>query len=318
LPLIGLALALGTIDLIVPRDQASIDTVLAPIKAAKPQFGAEVIAAFYHMAVAAAWASAICAISLWWCLRWIFGQGYRELTAQERPFFWGGLVFAIGFPLIFLLGRDPNDCRHFAIDDCVTSALFQQTIQRVYTAKFAFVWDSDLLACLVFTTYLVSSLTVAVAVGTAPLGENDQSHRPSSLQTIEQRTSVLNSVLFLTTAILILAMLAAKFRFDVGLATLGAAPTKEVPNWPFAAYQAVAMAVMAYWATVLSLCLALIYLPGSYLLTYGSGNKSAFILSPVLNPTHENFMRLLKLAAILSPPVINKLVEVISSVPKGV
>ena len=78
------------------------------------------------------------------------------------------------------------------------------------------------------------------------------------------------------------------------------------------------MAVMAYWATVLSLCLALIYLPGAYLLTYGSGNKSAFILSPVLNPTHENFMRLLKLAAILSPPVINKLVEVISSVPKGV
>jgi hypothetical protein len=321
LPLIGLALALGTIDLIVPRDELSIDTILAPIKAATPKFGAEVVAAFYHMAVAAAWASAICAISLWWCLRWIFGEGYRELTAQERPFFWSGLVFAVGLPLVFLAWHKADDCRHFAIDDCVTSELFKQTIQRarVYKATFAFGWDSDLLACLVFTTYLIASLTVAVAVGTAPLGgKNDRSSGHSSLQALEQRTSILNTVLFLTTAVLILAMLAAKFRFDVGLATLVPAPTKEAPNLPFAAYQAVATAIMTYWATVLSLCLALIYLPGSYLLTYGSGNKSAFILSPILTPTHENFMRLLKLAAILSPPVINKLIEVISSVPKGV
>ena len=75
---------------------------------------------------------------------------------------------------------------------------------------------------------------------------------------------------------------------------------------------------MAYWATVLSLCLALIYLPGAYLLASDSGKASTFVLGQIFAPTEENFMRLLKLAAILSPPVINKLVDVISTSPKGV
>ena len=130
LPLLGLALALVTVELIVPRRQAAIDEALALIKAAKPTFGAGVMAAFYHVGIAATLASAVCAISLWWCFKWIYAQGFRELTPGERPFFGGGLIFAIAAPILFLACHRPFECKRFAIDDCVTTELFKDTIQR--------------------------------------------------------------------------------------------------------------------------------------------------------------------------------------------
>jgi hypothetical protein len=317
LPLLALALCLATIDTVVPRDPVAIDQTIARIKNAKPTFGAEVMAAFYHMAIAGAFAAAICVVNLCWCLGWLFCRGYKELTINERRLFWSGLIFAIVIPLIFLAAHKPTECTRFAIDDCMASALFKNTIQIAHPARFAFAWDADLMACLVFITYLISILTVSVAAGTTPVPGKDQPNGEATL-TIEQRMNVLNSVLFLTTAVLISAMLAAKLRFDVGLATLGAAPTKEAPNLAFVAYQTVASAIMAYWAAALSLCLAFIYLPGAYLLARDSGGGSTFILGPIFAPTQENFIRLLKLAAILSPPVINKLIEIIGVAQKGV
>src|SRR5262245_51522300 len=175
------------------------------------------MASFYYVGIAAALAAAACLLSLWWCFSWIHAHGYRELTPGERPFFWGGVAFAIVVPIIFLAGHNPKDCIYFAIDDCVTVELFQQTVRRALPTRFAFAWDADVLAWLVFTAYLVSALTVAVTVGTAPPPATT-SGKAKPL-TIEQRTSVLNAVLFFATAVLLAALLAAKLRFDVGLAT---------------------------------------------------------------------------------------------------
>jgi hypothetical protein len=317
LPLVGLALALIPVDLLVPRTPAAIEKVVAVIKEADRKFGASAMAASYYVGIAASLAWAACAVTLWWCLTWIFAQGRRELTPSERRFFWGGLIFAFAIPIGFLAGHKPDVCEHFTIDDCVTIALFKNTINVAQDARFAFKWDADVLGWPVFTTYLISSLTVALAAGTTPPTDKAQVGARASHLTIDDRTNTLNTVLFLMTAVLLAALLAAKLRFDVGLATLGAPPTKEAPNAAFAAYQAIASAVTAYWATVLSLCLALVYLPGAYLLATHSDQKPSLILATVFTPSNENFMRLLKLAAILSPPIINKLIELISAGPKG-
>jgi hypothetical protein len=317
LPLIGLALAVIAVDWIVPRERDAIEKAFALIKTSKPTFGASAMAAFYYVGIAASLAWAACAVTLWWCLNWLFTEGKRELTTDQRRLFWGGLTFALVVPIVFLALHDPSNCRHFTIDDCVTIALFEHTVQIAHPTRFAFRWDADVLGWPVFTTYLVSTLTVAVAAGMPPPPEKDHASARSTHLTTEQRSNTLNMVLFLTTAVLLCVLLAAKLRFDVGLATLGAAPTKDAPNLPFAAYETIASAVMAYWATVLSLCLALVYVPGAYLLATESGTKPPLLLTTIFTPSHQNFMRLLKLAAILSPPIINKLIELLSASPKG-
>ena len=169
----------------------------------------------------AALASAVSVISLWWCLTWISDRGFQELTLRERPYFWAGLLFAIAFPLALLIGHLllPPFCNRLAIDDCATSALFRYTIQRVHSARFAFVWDSDLLASLVFTTYLVSTLTVVVAVGTAP---RESIERTLEVSDFGAANGCPQFSSLLTTAVLLSALFAAKLRFDVGLSTLGA------------------------------------------------------------------------------------------------
>jgi hypothetical protein len=57
--------------------------------------------------------------------------------------------------------------------------------------------------------------------------------------------------------------------------------------------------------------------PGAYLLASGSDGKSSFLFGSIFKPTQDNFMRLLKLAAILSPPIINTLIELVGTAPKG-
>jgi hypothetical protein len=313
LPIVGAGITLGIIDLIVPREQAA--SVLAKIAAAPVTLGADVIAAYYHLALAAVLVIVVCLTSIWWSLNWLITDGLKMLRANERSLLWGGVAIAIAMPILLLLTQLTllPDCSKLAIDDCVTSTLFQFTIKRVYLAKFAFVWDADSLACIVFVAYLLGAVIVATTVGTA------SSSPLSAGRTEEQfdRMKVLNTVLFLTTVVLLAAMITAKSRFNVGLATLGAPVIDKSPNLAFLAYQTTASAIMAYWATVLSLSLALIYLPGVYLLSRSSDFKVAGPLASLFGPGGPNFSTLLKAAAIISPPVINKLTELLSAAPTG-
>jgi hypothetical protein len=308
LPLVGAGITLCTIDLIVPRDPKQVATVLAKIAAAPANFGADVMAAYYHFALAAVIAIVACFASIWWSLNWLLTDGLKMLRSNERSLLWGGVVIAIGLPNILLAAQLTLHlgCKRLEIDDCVAGTLFQLTIMRFSQAKFAFVWDADLFASMVFISYLLGAVVVAITAGTAP------NKALSASKTEEQfnRIKILNTVLFLTTAILLVAMVTAKFRFNVGLATLGAPVIDKNPNLGFLAYQTTASAIMAYWATVLSLSLALIYLPGFYLLSRSTDIKLA-------GPNGPNFSTFLKAAAIISPPIINKLIELLSAAPTG-
>ena len=317
LPLIGAGVVLGITDLVVPRDQVWAEAALTNVSTGIVTFGADVMAAFYYTSAAGAFSFVACAASLTWCLIWIVRFGYPTLNPQERVLFWFGLAFAIGFPLIVLTVQywhwywsSSSLCNRTGIDDCVTGILFNLTIKRVYHARFAFSMDTNVLACLVFVTYLISTLTVTLVV---PRRGEDQ----SSLR-LDDRARALNTILFLTTAVLIAAMLTVKLRFDIGLATLGPPLIDKVANPPSIAYQTVAAAIMTFWATFLSVCLALIYLPGAYFLLVRASSEPTDPGKRPFIPIEMNVIQVLKIAAIFSPPIINKMVEIISAAPKGV
>ena len=101
-------------------------------------------------------------------------------------------------------------------------------------------------------------------------------------------------------------MITAKFRFGLGLATLNPSTPANGVSPAYTEYQVTANAIASYMAAVQSVFLALLYVPGTMLLS-----PKALIIE--LNG--ENFARLAKLFAIFSPPIVTKLVDVFSSAP---
>ena len=315
LPLFGVFLVWGSIDLFVPRDRAS--TILGSMKDAKPALGADALAAFYYMGLGYFLVAIACLTSLAWCL-WTIHKRYPELNSDERPYFIFGLVLSFVVPLGALAAHYPYPgCGFVAIDDCSTWTLLESTVHKVYNSvysvKFAFRYDADVFACLVFVTYLVSLSTVTLIVGTKP----DQPTPTSGVMTDEERRQALNMILLLTAIVLIASTLSSRLRFDVGLATLGAPPTKEVPNVPFAAYQTIASAIMAFWASVLSVFIALVYVPGAMLLNFRTSPSGSIDFNSWLKLDGTNFEKLVKVAAIASPALVNKLLDIFSIATKG-
>lgn len=161
---------------------------------------------------------------------------------------------------------------------------------------------------MIYGAYGIAALTVAIAAAARLSFRGAKAHESPPTDT------VLRVVLYLMTAVLITAMITARLRFDVGQAALGPAPTKELTNAAYAAYQTIASSVMAYWATVLSLGLAFIYLPGALLIDFAAaGGSSSVKIEEFFQFNQENFMRLIRVAAIASPPIINKLIEAFAS-----
>jgi hypothetical protein len=304
MPIVGAVLPLITVDLIVPRTKA-IDLLPAIVTTSKA--GAATMAAFYHVAISAAITIILCLVSIGW-------SGFRlnEIlttlkTQPEKRWFKIAIAVAIVLPvgllaLQFLL--PPSLAEKLALDDEVTRLLFDRTIRKDDPKSTAMRYDAPIVGCFVFVAFLLATATVAATTAsktqTAPAKPDDKSG------------SVLNTALFLTAGVLVAAMVTAKFRFDVGLSMMGDIPTPTVKNPAYSAFQVVASAIMAYWAAVLSLCLALIYVPSATIL---NGGTSA--LADLFTFNRENGVRLLKLAAIVSPPVINKLIETFATLPKA-
>jgi hypothetical protein len=315
IPLIGAYLPVGSVDLIVPRGHR--EQALAKISG-EISLNAEVLAAFYHVAISGAVVFVVCITSLWCCINWLLKTGLPEARDDERPWIWISLVVAVALPTILLLVQlmsPANSCK-FSIDDCVTKLLLAKTIrQKLDDVFFAMNHDIDFLAWIVFLTYLVAAATVATAAGTFHPSEPQQG--AENEQKASERRATINMTLFLTAAVLVSAMVAVKFRFDIGLASLGSPPAKTAPNPAFSAYQTLASAIMTYWASVLSLWLALIYVPSAYVLSERTSPLDEGRFSHFFSLNRENAMRLLKLAAIVSPPIVNKLLEVFTAIPKG-
>jgi hypothetical protein len=59
------------------------------------------------------------------------------------------------------------------------------------------------------------------------------------------------------------------------------------------------------------------YLPDAAILNGYVGTNGRADATKMLDFTKANGLRLIKVAAILSPPLVNKLVEVFASAPKG-
>lgn len=121
--------------------------------------------------------------------------------------------------------------------------------------------------------------------------------------------AIVRSTLLATSVVLVGALVASKLRLDTGALMFGAA------NGPAAiAFQTVANAVMNYWAAVLSIGLAFIYGPPALLL-YGrlaamtGGDTGARPESKWL--TSENVMRVVRLLAVLAPPIVAAGLEVL-------
>ncbi len=117
--------------------------------------------------------------------------------------------------------------------------------------------------------------------------------------------AIVRSTLLATSVVLVGALVSSKLRLDTGALMFGAA------NGPAAiAFQTVANAVMNYWAAVLSIGLAFIYGPPALFLysrlaaTAGASNDSMWL-------TSENVMRVVRLVAILAPPIVAAGLEIL-------
>jgi hypothetical protein len=301
---LGLVLSLVAVDLFVPRDQDTIRQFAAKITG--PSFGARAAAALYHLAVAATITTIACAVSIWFCGRSITSL-LTGFTPAERRWTVFGVAVAIAVPLTLLVLQLTlsGDCSTYwgnwvGVDDCVAKELFNRTILAKYAPKpyFAVNHDWQFLTCVIFIAYLLAGSGAAAAASRVPATEADRA----------RLLNILNVTLFLMAAVLVAAVITAKFRFDVGLATLDKM-VGDKSNPAFAEYEALASGITTYWAAVGSLWLALIYLPGAYFLHRGDPATGGHDFLLVFTSNREIGLRFLKIAAIISPAVVGKLIE---------
>jgi hypothetical protein len=221
IPLLGVAITVSAVDLIVPRGRSAefVQKIEGPFV-----FGADVGAAFYYLALATALLVILCAFCLWYCIQWLAKTYYSDLSAKQRMWTLAGLITALLLPLAILVAQleFAPGCDRIGIDDCVTKALLDATIRRPkldYHAFFAMNNDVNFVTSIGFVTYLIAALTTTVAASALPPGTNlAPASPPSNAADAADRMSLINTILFLTSAVLVSALVMAKFRFDVGLA----------------------------------------------------------------------------------------------------
>jgi hypothetical protein len=301
LPIIGALVPQAVVYVLVPRDYAAqmlrdtFAVILSP--GSKP----EVVGAMYLVAIASTITLVTCAISLVFCVSWLAKEGSKIFDNSLRRSVW---ATAVTIPLVFsMLAYGLNGL----VDDAVTRALFDRAGLLTINWPYAFDWDAKALGFLVYTSFAEASLVIAVAtlVSTHPSREP----RARDSEQNSKKATVIDTILFLTTAVLVAAMITARFRFDVGVAAIGPLSKANTHNISFVEYQSVSSSILTYWATVLSLSLACIYLPGTLRLTFVQGSVTASKFEKILTLNKDNLMRLVRLGAVLSPPIINKLIQ---------
>jgi hypothetical protein len=300
LPIVAALAPMGAAWLLVPRGSAAAQLLAGLVIPIPPGDRPEVAAAMYSVAVAATITIASCAISLAYSLSYLLGRTSHKLERRRQlVILLSVLVVAV---LLFFAWYSPG-----FIDDELTRKLFCKTRLTSINPPWAFDWDAKILGFLVYTSFAQAALAVAVASvasedlhKTPPAEQQDKSKIEPSEEEI-----VMRATLFLTATVLVSAMITAKFRFAVGLAAIGPAQ-----NAAYIQYNVVSSSVAAYWAAVLSLSLAFIYVPSALRANFvREGNIGPFLIS-----NRDNLMRLLRFGAILAPPIINKLIDLVAGV----
>jgi hypothetical protein len=302
LPLLGAAATMTAAQIYVSHDDAVCH--LSNIVRSTPTLSGRSIAASYYLAVANTMLVLVCAAALIITVRWMVLSSSAYFSDQVSRYLWGVIVLSLAIAsLSFVI---PG-----AVDDNVARTLFAFTYQRavgvvpsvwchyqmgpdddISLSGLQLGWDARWLGFLVFSSYLISAAIAAFVAGSWPA--------PRPQQQADERLSVLNAILFSMAAILVVATITAKSRFELGLATLN-------PGTPgYAEYQVTGNAIASYMAAVQTIFLALLYLP------------SAMLLSPstlIAQLNEANLGRLAKLLAIFSPPIVTKLIDVFASTP---
>lgn len=325
LPVLAAMLPQLWVDMLVPRDQ--IETYLYGLGNARTAFPPAVIPSLYHYAIAASCTIVACGASLWYSATTLRSTIARDFERWPPYIIWLiGAALAIALLCVVFNG---------VVDDKTTKLLFERSgvttirpsvglIGWEFKPPIAFNWDGRILGFSVYLAFTVAALTCAVAATTAPaipvapavpaLSEGAVSPTPQKGPASE-RMAIIRISLFLATAVMLAAMITAKLRFDVGLAAMGAPTKGAAANVPYEIYQSVANAISAYWSVVLSLALAALYVPPAMVLNppyvWEKGEHDKDINWFSLN--HEGTTKILRLMAILSPPIVNQIITTMTA-----
>lgn len=271
------------------------------------------VVALYHYAVAAAFTVAAAVASLWYSLSMLRGplaNKDRRMPSHVKLL----LVAALAIASLCLISRG-------VVDDTTTVTLFKRAgLASVHPeislffinipSASPFDWDGRILGFATYLAFAVAAVTCAAAATSAP---NVPPRRPATAEDkgpAIQRMTIVRTSLFFATGVLLVSMVTAKIRFDVGLAALGGI---ESGSEPAKIYADVANAINAYWSVVLSLALAALYVPPAvalyppYLWEMGEAGSDK---DEWFGFSKENITRVLRLAAIVSPPVIAQVIKV--------
>lgn len=311
LPVVAALLPQLSVELLVPRDMIA---AFLPEHAGAPKlFSSRVVAALYHYAIAATCTVVAAIVCLWYSAKTL-----RTELAGEGGRLRGHVVLLLiaAFGLASICLFDTG-----AVDDTTTRYLFERSgvtgirpgldwFGLTFSSSLPFKWDGRVLGFATYLAFAVAAVTCATAATTAPPVPSTDTGEPVANGPAQQRMTIVRTSLFLATAVLLVSMVTAKLRFDVGLAAIGAPAKDAPPTDAYAAYEAVANAINSYWSVVLSLALAALYVPPAlalyppYLWEKGQqGGTEWFAL------TTENVTRGLRLLAILSPPVIAQAIK---------
>ncbi len=312
MPIAAACVPLVTVDVIVPRDSPEwVADLSAPLK-----FGASTMASLYDLAIAGAILAVFCVAAVLCYAFMIAWIAKRSMFARERKYLNVAAILAFGFPVILLAVQLslPVTCNRLGIDDCVTRHLLDATIGQKYHTTFAMHHDSEVLAYLIFTSFLLAVLTAAALSSSSIPPDKERSSEHIEMISAEERWFMLNMVLFVTAAALVLATIVARLRFNVGLTTIDSTGAKDAAASARQAYQTVVSAIMIYWTSILSLCLALLYVPNAVVLALGE--KGGIVSAPVTflrYLTRDGFLRALKVFAVVSPPLVSKVADLLQS-----
>lgn len=273
-----------------PPPASESEFIPAPIKESPA-----VIAQIYHYAIAASTTLALAAALIWQCLVWQWELRKFTTEGVKRWLYVLLPIFALG-PIV-LAYRDAH-----IIDDEAVVGLFSLVNLDAINPPFLFANDSRILGAAIFTAFLFSAATTALAAAGSPEAYQSKAE-------VDRRMAIVRSALLATSVVLVGALVASKLRLDTGTFMLGGAGSPAA-----IAFQTVANAVMNYWAAVLSIGLAFIYGPPalflySRLAATGGNGSGARDESKWL--TSENVMRVVRLLAVLAPPIVAAGLEVL-------
>lgn len=301
LPVLAALLPQLWVFLLVPRDDIAeyLPAALSMHNALSPA----VISRLYIYAIAASCTVVIAIASLWYSwttLKETFSEKDGRLPRHIVVLL--VLAFALACAAFYVDVIDDKTVHRLFDQSGVTK--IQPTLIFGLMSPLPFNWDGRVLGFFVYLAFSVAAVTCAAAATTAPTHNTPRAAKSIPNGPAKRRVEIVRISLFLTTGVLLAAMVTAKLRFDVALATFG-----DLEAGVHHSYTMVAAAITSYWSVVLSLALAALYVPPTLALYPPYLWETRQDHLPWFSFNSENLMRVLRLVAIISPPLVAQVIN---------